>query len=53
MDRMNNLSKTQFVLEVGMKEGTISSDGPGPQNWNSFVIYYTKNTSVDVNFVQL
>ena len=42
-----------FVLELGMKAGTICSDGPGFQNKNSSVIYPTKSTCVDVNFVQL
>ena len=49
---MNFSPRTQFVLELGMKVGIISCDGPGFQNRNSFGIYQTKSTSVDVNFVQ-
>ena len=53
VNRMSFFARTQFVLELGMNVGTIGSDGPGFQNRNSFVVYQTKSTSIDVNFVQL
>ena len=50
---MNIFSRTQFVLELGVKIGTISCDGPRFQNRNPSVVCQTKSASVDVNSVQL